>query len=112
MYFERKRHDTDGPFFFELLEDDGSAADLSLATSLTMCMKSEDGTTTKIDNVALTVVDAAKGWCKYQPLAADVDTAGTFRIEVEATRTGRGKKTWPTKKGGMVLIIHPDLNAA
>ena len=38
----------------------------------------------KVANGACTITDAANGRVSYQPIAADVDTAGTYEVEWKA----------------------------
>lgn len=108
----RKRHDTAKPFKLRLYDSDGPV-DLSAVDSLRMFMTLNQQTTPKV-NVALVPAPdqvADKGRCTYQPLAVDVDTAGTYKVEVQAHWPDNTQLTWPSD-GYDRLAIVADLDNA
>lgn len=76
----------------QMLDGDGATVDLTGATSATFSMRARNSTTRKVNDAAAVVANGtytladgssqtftpADGVLIYQPVAADVDTAGTF----------------------------------
>lgn len=76
----------------QMLDGDGAAVDLTGATSATFSMTLRGGSTRKVDDAAAVVANGTytladgssqaftptDGVLIYQPVAGDVDTAGTF----------------------------------
>ena len=76
----------------QMLDGDGAAVDLTGATSVTFSMTLRGGSTRKVDDAAAVVANGtytladgssqtftpADGVLIYQPVAGDVDTAGTY----------------------------------
>ena len=79
-------------WFMQLLDGNGEAVDLTLATNATFSMTPRAGGARKVDNQAAVIADGTykvlngddlivtpvDGWIIYTPVAADVDTAGSF----------------------------------
>ena len=76
----------------QMLDGDGAAIDLTGATSATFSMRQRNSATRKVDDAAAVIANGtytladgssqaftpADGVLIYQPVAGDVDTAGTF----------------------------------
>ena len=60
--------------------------------------------------VVSTEVTATAPWaCQFAPVAADVDTIGSYDVEVEVTNSSGKKLTLPTE-GWLSWVINPDLD--
>jgi hypothetical protein len=82
--------------------------DLTAATSVKMIAKGFGATTPKIDAAMTVVAPATGGVVRYDWLAADTDTAGTYRLEFEVTWNTGKKQTIPNH-GYDELVIAEDL---
>jgi hypothetical protein len=69
---------------------DGRAYDLA-GHNVTVKLLNPDGTT-KVSNSSPTIVDTATGWVRHDWGATDLDTAGDYRVQIEATRTADGRR--------------------
>lgn len=71
---------------FALTEDDGTAIDLTGKT-VKFQTKNLNSTVKKIDGTC-TIVDAAKGTCKYTVQSTDMNEVGIYEAEAEINATG------------------------
>jgi hypothetical protein len=71
------------------------SADLTTATGVNFIMKSVQGNTIKV-NAAATIVTPASGVVRYDWIAADTATPGSYQAEWQVTWTGGKKQTFPT----------------
>jgi hypothetical protein len=72
------------------------SADLTTATSVNFIMKSTGpGGAIKVNAVA-TIVTPASGVVRYDWIAADTATPGSYQAEWQVTWTGGKKQTFPT----------------
>lgn len=105
--FESKQYDTGVSLLISFTPPTGLAFDL-LEAGMTAKFISRLPLTSlpKIESVA--VITGA--WqVRYDPIPTDVDTLGTFDVEVEFTRSNGKKVTMPTH-GFLTWLIGPDLN--
>jgi hypothetical protein len=86
------------------LKYDGSAVDVSGATSVRFHMKAPGASSAKVD-AAATLVDGANGVVKYEWQAADVDTVGVYKGEFEVTYSNGDVETFPSDHYIYVEII-------
>lgn len=77
------RNDTRPPLEFTITQD-GAPVDLTGAT-VKFYMKDATAGTVKISGALCAIVDAVKGKCRYNWIAADTNTLGTYLGEVEVT---------------------------
>lgn len=101
--FTLKQNDTRPALLATLMTAEGTAVNLTGA-SLRFLMKSDS---LKVDAPA-TVLDAEAGTIQYVWVAADTDTAGTFRAEVEVTYADLSIETFPNDSYWTINIT-PDL---
>src|SRR5436189_2831637 len=69
----------------------------------------------KVDAVAMTILNQTTypGKCEYQWLSDDVDTPGSYDIEIELTLPGGSKLKWPCEDGETfaTVIVMPSKTA-
>lgn len=70
------------PWKFTLKDETGAAVDVTSGT-VTLSMRLRGATTNKIDNSGLTLTDATNGIVTYDPTSANVDTQGTYDLEIK-----------------------------
>ena len=105
---ERKRNDTRKTIRLQLTDANG-AVDMTNATSARLHVYREDTRAQKI-NAAMTFENPrTDAWVYYQPVTADVDTAGRYLMEVEVTFSDASEQTFPDN-GFDTLIIYDDLS--
>lgn len=100
----RKRGDT-APALVITCLDDNVAVDLTTATSMRLVGTRDGGTTIAIDAA---VTGNAQGVVTYDLDAADTETTGTLRLEVEVTWPDGRKQSFPAS-GYLTLRVEPDL---
>lgn len=90
------------------------SADLSTATGVNFIMKSAQGNTIKV-NAAATIVSSAApptgSVVRYDWIAADTATPGSYQAEWQVTWTGGKKQTFPTLTYHSVDVL-ADLDGA
>lgn len=73
--------DTGTPFKFPLTLVDGTKPNLTGFTNANFQLHLWNGTTTKIcSGGTWSIVDGPNGICQYQPVSADLDTAGQWTV--------------------------------
>lgn len=92
------------------LSSAGAPIDLTTATSVKFIMRPIAGGATKV-NTAATIVTPTSGVVRYDWLAIDTNTAGSFQAEWEITWTGGKKQTVPTTSYHTVDVL-ADLDGA
>jgi hypothetical protein len=97
-----KRNDAGKVLTGQLKDGDGVAVDCSSNTSRKILMKR--GSTLKI-NSTFTFTNAATGSWSYTLQAADVDTKGKYKMELEVTLAGGQTLTFPTHPTRKYLIV-------
>lgn len=80
--FKIKKDATRPSIVKQLKRPDGTVVDLTLADSVKLFTTDADGNQ-KIDGSAAVITDAPGGWVRYDFVAADTDTKGTYRAEWE-----------------------------
>lgn len=103
--FQRKRGDTGPPVRITLLNPDGSPFD---PTGYTLSFFFQDVDLPLSDPKetgagSFTVVSAADGEVDYALAAADTDTVGSYRFEVEAL--GADRRTFPGGSYGLFDVV-------
>lgn len=88
----------------------GAPVDLTAATAVKFIMRPTSGGATKV-NAAATIVTPTGGVVRYDWLAADTNTPGSFQAEWEVTWTGGKKQTFPTTTYHTVDVL-ADLDGA
>lgn len=104
--FYIKRNDTSPSIQRTLLDASGTAITLSGAT-VRFHMRSRADGSTKTDEAA-TIVDAGNGIVKYDWVAGDTDTAGTYDAEFEVTYADTTIETFPNS-GFIDIIVMEDV---
>lgn len=69
---------------FTLRDDTGAALNLTGAT-VTLSMRVRGATSNKIAGASMTITGATTGTVEYAPVAADVNTVGSFDIEIKVS---------------------------
>lgn len=72
------------PWQFTLRDETGTAVNLT-GGAVKLTMRKRGVATNKVENQACTLTSATTGVVTYAPQAADVDTPGTFDIEIAYT---------------------------
>lgn len=105
--FKSKRHDTaSSPKPTFTLPSDLGWNLSEAGITATFIARLPASTTPKISGAAVVIGPAT---VQYNPTAEDVDTIGTYDVEVEVVRANGKKLTLPTE-GFLQWIIGPDLN--
>jgi len=105
--FTIKRDDRLPVLAFQLTYSSGDPIDISGAT-LKVLMRQVGETTNKIDTASnITITDGLLGKGEYAWAAGDTDTAGQYRLEVEATISG--KKLTSPNRNYLTVAITEDL---
>ena len=107
--FTLKAHDR-LPSIQATLTSAGAPVDLTGATGVTFIMKAAQGNTVKV-NAAAVVVTPASGVVRYDWLAIDTDTPGSYMAEWQVTWSGGKRQTFPTLTFHTVDILQ-DLDNA
>jgi hypothetical protein len=102
--FDIKRNDTRPFLRVALGYDDGTDANLSIASAVKFLMKDCKSGRLKVSAGVATVVDAANGVVEYQWVTGDTDTAGRFDIEWEVTWADGRIQTFPGEGYGVVNV--------
>ena len=107
--FTIKRHDT-RPSLTAVLQRDGVAIDLTIATAVKIILKPTTGGGSIITGTC-TIVTPASGIIRYDWIAADTALAGTYSCEFQISWPSSGKETVPntTEK---TVDIRADLDDA
>jgi len=98
------------PSIQAVLSSGGNPVDLTGATGVKFIMKTAQGNTIKV-NTAATIVTANAGVVRYDWLAVDTDTAGSYQAEWQVTWTGGKTQTFPTTSYHTIDIL-ADLDGA
>jgi|TARA_R100000479_G_scaffold74103_1_gene35828 hypothetical protein len=106
MAFTIKQNDTSPQIAAILQDGDGTAIDLTSA-SVRFHMK-KIGAATATTDAAATVVSADAGSVKYEWVAADTATAGSYLAEFEVTYTNGAVETFPNDQS-IAIVITEDL---
>lgn len=93
MAFNIKQNDTSPSIQTTLLDGNGLAVDITGNLGVTFHMRNSEGTV--VIDTAATVVTAGSGIVRYDWLAADTATAGTFQAEFEVTYSDGKIETFP-----------------
>jgi len=106
MAFSIKQNDT-SPSILATLKDANDVPVNLTAANVRFHMKSIGGSI-KIDS-AMTVITAPEGLVRYDWVAADTDTFGTYYVEFEVTYTDGSIETFPNT-GSLVVSVVKELN--
>ena len=107
MAFRIKTNDTGPVLSVTLTDANGNGIGLAGA-SARFHMKAFGATSLKIDAPA-TIIDGVNGVVKYDWVAGDTDTAGTYYGEIEVTYGDATVETFPNN-GYFTIIIKEDLD--
>lgn len=95
-----------------LKRPDGTVVDLTGKTVKFEMYGLADGDTKVAEtSTGVTVTSATDGECQYDPVAADVDTPGTYFAYFTVTSSSK-KDTFPVHEGYLEIIIDPDTSNA
>lgn len=100
-----KKGDRLPAFAVTLVQADGSAIDLTNASTVRLYMRNLDTGTLKVNGVACVVENAAAGLVRYDWSAADTDTTGAYAAEFEITFVDSRKMTVPTRGALAVNVL-------
>jgi len=103
MTFYVKQNDTSPAMLATLQDADGNAIDLTSA-SVRFHMRPVGGGQVVVDEAA-TIVTAASGLVRYDWIAADTDTIGSYQAEFEVTYADASIETFPNDGYIRVEII-------
>lgn len=107
--FKSKRNDTGVSPVLDLTAPLGTAWDLNeVGIAVKLIARLPTATAPKINSAA---VVTGPWQIRYDPTALDVDTIGTYDVEVEVTRSNGKKVTFPTE-GFLSWTILADLDNA
>lgn len=106
MAFSIKQNDTGPSLLVTLKDGDGNVINLTGAT-VRFHMVDLSGNT-KVDS-AMVVVTAPSGLVRYNWLAADTNTPGTYYAEFEVTYSDLSIETFPNTDN-VAIVITPELN--
>lgn len=107
MAFRIKTNDTGPVLSVTLTDANGNGIGLAGA-SARFHMKAFGATSLKIDEAA-TIIDDVNGVVKYDWVAGDTDTAGTYYGEIEVTYGDATVETFPNN-GYFTILIKEDLD--
>jgi len=107
MAFRIKTNDTGPVLSVTLTDANGNGIGLAGA-SARFHMKAFGATSLKVDAPA-TIIDGVNGVVKYDWVAGDTDTAGTYYGEIEVTYGDATVETFPNN-GYFTIIIKEDLD--
>ena len=85
------------------LKDRSGAIDLSTASSVTLYMRSRDGTN-KIDGEEMIVINAAEGQVRYNWGATDVNIPGVYHVEIHVNFGGSTIEIFPNTGQNTIRI--------
>lgn len=102
MAFNIKQNDTSPSIQTTLLDGNGLVVDITGNLGVTFHMRNAAGTV--VIDTAATVVTAASGVVRYDWIAADTATAGTFQAEFEVTYSDGKIETFPNASYIEVVI--------
>jgi len=95
----------------QLVDEDGTAIDLTTATGVTVHMAPKYGGAAGVfDDVACTVITASTGIVQFAWPAASTADAGDYWLRWTVTWPGGVEQTWPAS-GGIHVQIAADLPA-
>jgi len=106
MAFTIKQNDT-SPALQATLRDANGLGVLLTGATIRLHMVPLNGGTT-LDK-AMTIVNATQGIVRYNWVAGDTATVGTYSIEFEVTYSDGSVETFPNNDN-LVVVITPELN--
>ena len=101
--FYIKQNDTAPSIQATLKDADGIAVSLAGAT-VSFKMRKQGSATAKV-NAAATIVNSAEGIVKYNWIAADTNTVGTYQAEFQVTYANATVETFPNATYLKVKVI-------
>ena len=104
--FTIKAHDRLPSIQADLFDSLGSPAPLISATSVRFVMRLASGGAAPKVNAPAVIVDAVKGTVRYDWVAADTDTPGTYQGEWAVLYTGGLPRTYPPDTYHSVDIVN------
>ena len=99
-----KRRDTGKLLSGQLLDANGNAPDFTGYSSAKLWMTKLGATTPKINGATFTFSNPATASWTYTCTSGDVDTSGTFKMELEVVKSGV-TYTFPTGQANPYLIV-------